>query len=631
MLRRTKDDDVSAYLRRTIGFLRGVLVALMFGWTLAAPLKAQDAKGVGGSDAGLLTKSAQGSSSCVDGSASGYPCGNVDLVSFLPLAELGAGPGIGLNDAWGWLDPETGQRWALMGREDGVAFVDITDPESPRYAGELPMPGTAQSNVWRDIKTDGWYAFIVADGSASRQGLHGMQVFDLRRLRDANSTPVTFTADAQYTEFFVAHNVVVNEDSDRAYAVGARRDQRSCNGGLHMIDISDPLNPTFLGCFADRGTGRVGGGYVHDAQCVIYDGPDRTHAGREICVGSNETAISIADVTDPAAPVGLSRGTYPSASYVHQGWFSEDQRYFVQNDELDERVFDARTHTYIWDLIDLDDPVLLTDFASNVVSTDHNLYVRGDYVYQANYSSGLRIMNISDPADPFVAGYFDTRPQDGAVNFNGAWTAWPFPDESDLVIISSRGEGLFLVRPSDFLGSRFTSFRAEADGEGIQLFWSMNRVSQVDRFEIIIFDEAGPQVVSTVSAVTGQTEMSTFLDTGEGVFRVRVSAVGRSGGRIESAEFVINVLAGTHLIEGPYPNPAPISMHSRVLVSSSQVVSVTIHDALGRERLLVFRDRLAPEDSLPLQIDTSLLEPGSYFLHVVGETFSETAPFVVAR
>ena len=397
-----------------------------------------------------------------------------------------------------------------------------------------------------------------------------------------------------------------------------------------MIDISDPLNPTFIGCFADGGTGRAGGGYVHDAQCVTYRGPDQAHAGREICFGSNETAISISDVTDPNAPVGISRGTYPSSSYVHQGWFTEDQQYFIQNDELDERVFDARTHTYIWDLSDLDDPVLLTDFASNVVSTDHNLYVRGDFVYQANYSSGLRIMDISDPEDPFVAGYFDTRPQDSAVNFNGAWTAWPYPD-SDLVIISSRAEGLFVVRPTAFMGTRFTAFEATADDAGIRFSWSLNRVSAVDRVEIIVFDTTGPQVAQVVPAVDGQTEMSTRLDTGEGVFRVRVSAVGESGARIESTEFVLNVLSGTHLVEAPWPNPAPNTMQSRLIVSSNQEVHAYVHDALGRERVRLLKDRLSPDDALPIRVDTSMLEPGTYYLRIVGEPFSQTTPFIVAR
>ena len=37
--------------------------------------------------------------------------------------------------------------------------------------------------------------------------------------------------------------------------------------GLHVIDVTNPFNPTFRGCYS-------GDGYVHDAQCVIYHGPD---------------------------------------------------------------------------------------------------------------------------------------------------------------------------------------------------------------------------------------------------------------------------------------------------------------------------------------------------------------------
>lgn len=38
-------------------------------------------------------------------------------------------------------------------------------------------------------------------------------------------------------------------------------------GGLHILDVSDPKNPIFLGCVSEDG-------YTHDAQCVMYNGPD---------------------------------------------------------------------------------------------------------------------------------------------------------------------------------------------------------------------------------------------------------------------------------------------------------------------------------------------------------------------
>ena len=593
-------------------------------------MRGQDAKSdLAPDDAALSGPAKRSSFLCESGQADAYPCHNINLVAFLPKADLGAVPGIGLNDAWGWVDPLTGQRWALVGREDGTAFVEITDPSALRYAGELRMPTSAQSNVWRDIKVDGTWAFIVADGSANRQGMHGMQVFDLTRLRGANGSPVSFSADAHYTDFAVAHNVVINEESDRAYAVGARLDQHGCNAGLHMIDIADPLNPRFLGCFADRGTGRAGLGYTHDAQCVTYRGPDRQHQGREICVGSNETALSIVDVTDASAPRPLARASYPAASYVHQGWFSEDQRLFIQNDELDERQFDARTHTYIWDVEDLDDPVLLTDFVSDVTSTDHNLYVRGDLVYQANYSSGLRVMDISDPEDPFVAGFFDTRPDDSAVNFTGAWTAWPYPD-SDLVIISSRGEGLFVVRPSAIIGSRFTAFEASADEGMIELSWQFNRSAGLTRYQVIDHDENGGETI-LFSGTDVPPSGSESIPVDEGIYHVQMVGFSSEGGRVESAVQSVNVIGGTHLFEAPWPNPVGAIARTTLAVSRGQRVRVSVHDALGRERTVLYNDVLSDDRQLRLDVDVSSWPAGVYYLNLTGQHFQESAPFTVVH
>jgi choice-of-anchor B domain-containing protein len=118
------------------------------------------------------------------------------------------------------------------------------------------------------------------------------------------------------------HNIVINEESGFAYAVGASSGGETCGGGLHMIDIREPKNPQFAGCFSDPQTGRASTGYSHDAQCVMYRGPDERYSGREICLGANETALSIADVTDKANPQALSRASYPNVAYSHQGWLT---------------------------------------------------------------------------------------------------------------------------------------------------------------------------------------------------------------------------------------------------------------------------------------------------------------------
>jgi choice-of-anchor B domain-containing protein len=384
---------------------------------------------------------------CTDGSVGTFDCKGVDLQAFLPIRAIGGERGIDLNDVWGWTDPETGTEYALVGRTDGTAFVDVSDPANPVYVGELPLTDGARVNSWRDIKVYKDHAFVVADNA----GNHGMQVFDLTQLRDVDpeQMPKTFEETAHYDQVNSVHNIVINTESGYAYAVGSSGGGKTCGGGLHMINIQDPLNPTFEGCFADKSTGRSGTGYVHDAQCVMYDGPDTEYRGREICIGSNETAISVADVTNKDSAKAISTASYPDHAYVHQGWFTEDQRYFYQNDELDElndKV--GSTRTLIWDMTDLDNPKLVDEMLLSKESTDHNLYVKGDRMYQSNYKSGLQIFDISDRENPKEIAHFDTQPYgENSPGFQGSWSNYPY-FESGVIVVSSIGEGLFVVTPS---------------------------------------------------------------------------------------------------------------------------------------------------------------------------------------
>lgn len=370
---------------------------------------------------------------CTGGLAGPFPCDRMDLLSYMPHAGLGITPGFRLNDIWGWTDPTTGKEYALVGRVDGLTFVDVSDPLRPHAVGELPS--AAPPKVWRDVKVYQGHAFVVSDNSFN----HGVQVFDLRVLR-LTETFTTFSEHRRYTELSDGHNIAINEATGFAYVVGGD----TCGGGLHIIDISSPANPTFAGCFSDERAGRSSRGYIHDVQCILYDGPDADYAGREICVGSNETAISVADVTDKSNPVAVSIATYPTARYVHQGWFTEDRRYFLQNDELDDSA-SSTTRTLIWDMVDLDDPILAREFLGPTTATDHNLFVSGSRAYLSNYTAGLRVLDIADPLNPTEIAFFDTHPEDDATGFDGSWSNYPFFG-SGIVVVSSNQEGLFIVR-----------------------------------------------------------------------------------------------------------------------------------------------------------------------------------------
>eukprot|EP00551_Chaetoceros_affinis_P020199 CAMPEP_0203719360 /NCGR_PEP_ID=MMETSP0092-20131115/3426_1 /ASSEMBLY_ACC=CAM_ASM_001090 /TAXON_ID=426623 /ORGANISM="Chaetoceros affinis, Strain CCMP159" /LENGTH=355 /DNA_ID=CAMNT_0050598751 /DNA_START=90 /DNA_END=1158 /DNA_ORIENTATION=- len=275
------------------------------------------------------------------------------------------------------------------------------------------------------------YALIVSDVSK-----HGMQIFDMQHLLNATENTL-WSEDAHYDEFGNAHNIFVNEDSGFAYAVGSN----TCNGGLHMIDVNDPMNVFFAGCFSEDG-------YVHDAQCVIYDGPDTTYTGREICFCANEDSIAVVDVTDKSDPQIISNVFYDQRGYTHQGWLTEDKAYFVFGDELDEYYGVApKTRTHVMNVKSLSNMFYIGYHEGRTTAIDHNLYVKGDFVYQANYRAGLNVLKIKGKRNEYFeeVGYFDIFPESDSNQYNGAWSTYPF-HESGVVTISGIEQGIFVVK-----------------------------------------------------------------------------------------------------------------------------------------------------------------------------------------
>ncbi|MEM9064764.1 MAG: choice-of-anchor B family protein [Planctomycetota bacterium] len=348
----------------------------------------------------------------------------ITLLSQVPLNNF-AGNQVTGNDCWGYTSP-FGREYAILGLSSGFGFVEITDPTNPVVIETIPGP----ASTWHDVKVIGQYAYGVSEGGA------GIQVMDLSQI---DSGVVTLVQNSEVGGHSTTHNIVSNEEAGTLYLAGANIG----NGGLIRLDLTDPVAPQIVGGWTDM--------YVHDAQVVTWkSGP---LAGREIAFcaagfdgGQTETGLRVVDMTDPTSPVLLDTLFYPDAGYAHQVWVGEDQQTLYLNDELDElRGNVTQTTTRIIDVTDPTNLVFEGTFSTGLPATDHNLYVHNGLIYQANYRSGLRVFDASDPLSPVEVRFFDTFPGDDAVNFNGAWSVYPFFD-SGTIIVSDIERGLFVLR-----------------------------------------------------------------------------------------------------------------------------------------------------------------------------------------
>ncbi|KAK8136834.1 regulatory P domain protein [Apiospora sp. TS-2023a] len=359
-----------------------------------------------------------GPAPCVNGTAAGYACNRVDLKDFLRHQDMGATKVLEGNDVWGWTSAD-GREFGAVGQAEGTAFVEVKSDGSLVYLGRLPTQTT--SSTWRDMKTIKNHIYIGSEAKG-----HGLQIFDMRKLLEIDpASPVTFplsSLTAHFDAFGSSHNVVANEETNMIYVVGTER-SLPCRAGLWMIDVFHPDRPQDVGCVSSDG-------YVHDAQCVAYQ-------GREICFNYNEDALTIVDVSRKPTPVMLSRTTYNGATYTHQGWLANaDMTYLLLDDELDESrqngpAADQRTTTYVVDITDLTHPVFKSIYKSPAKSIDHNQYV---------------IDGLSGFTE---VGYFDCRPEDDAVNgeatFDGSWSAYPF-FKSGYILLNSIERGVFSLK-----------------------------------------------------------------------------------------------------------------------------------------------------------------------------------------
>ncbi|MGK0481307.1 MAG: choice-of-anchor B domain-containing protein [Planctomycetota bacterium] len=463
----------------------------------------------------------------------------VRLESWLTLGDLGGANDSG-NDCWGYASP-SGREYALIGTSNATVIVEVTNPGNAQVIERIVGP----SSLWRDVKVYRDRAYSVSEGGS------GIQVIDLSGV-DAGVVTLESTITGQGTD--ATHNVAIDVDSGFLYRTGGS------GNGLRIYSLANPSQPQFVGSWSSR--------YVHDAQVVTYtSGP---FSGRQVAYccsgfnnGSGDTGLTVLDVTDKSNIQVLSQIAYPDRRYSHQGWLSADRTRFYLGDELDERAGVHTTVTRVFDVTDPSNVSFVGSFDNGVPSISHNMYERDGYLYQANYTSGLRVLDIaSSPDDPEEIAFFDTAPDLTKESFNGLWSCYPnLP--SGTVIGSDLERGLF-VWTIDPLRVDVPTAQLDAIESSGEAF-----TAQVDEFT------AGSLDPSSVKLV---------VDGGAGVMDIALIPTGNTG---EFTGVVPGFPCGTEItwhvsaltmagIESTYPQAAPTT--PRTSFAGDSIVTVREDD-----------------------------------------------------
>jgi choice-of-anchor B domain-containing protein len=357
----------------------------------------------------------------------GFSADGIELLSWISLPDFDLATGSANangNSCWGYVSPAN-REYAIMGLEDGTAFVEITTPTAPVVAAFIPGP----QSLWRDMKTYQNFCYAISEGGS------GIQVMNMYNI-DGTTNRVTLqgivTADGSIPTL-ATHTLFVDEVSGFLYRCGGG------NNGLRIYSLANPAVPAFVGQWTDR--------YVHECQVLTYtSGP---YAGKQIAFvcsgGFNQTGLDILDVTNKASIINLTpnRIFWSNPGYSHQLWLTPDRQFAYLNDELDEDNFNLPTRTIIINTQSLELASVVGEFTNNNPAIGHNLYVKDNLIFESNYTSGLRIFCNDNPMAPVEIGYFDTRPESEGATFNGLWNNWPF-FPSGVVIGSDIERGLFV-------------------------------------------------------------------------------------------------------------------------------------------------------------------------------------------
>lgn len=503
------------------------------------------------------------------------------------LSNLNQYSSFGYNDIWGYVDSQ-GREYALLGVEHGTSIIEITDPYNP--AERAFIPGAISG--WRDIKTHSTYAYIVTEGTGTGRGL---QIVDLSNLPASASLVNTIE-----TWFTRAHNIYI--DNGFAYVIGTNN-----GGGMHILDLSNPTNPVETDYYTSSG-------YIHD----VFVLNDTAYA-------SSEDTYDLIDLSNKSNPELINQSAALPGIYAHSGWLTEDRRYFIACEEFDQRditVWDLQSRT--WNLV-------VPSFQTASNTPVHNVFVKGNFAHVSYYKDGYVVLDISDPTNPSIAGYYDTYLSTTGT-YRGVWGCYPyFP--SGAVICSDMQTGLYVF---DFLGDgtipvELASFSAQVTLSGVNLKWAT--ASEVNNYgfeiERRLKNESTWKVVGLVpgSGTTTEAKKYSYSDnslTQAGIYYYRLKQIDNDGSFSYSDEIEVDFIQpDDFVLNQNYPNPFNPSTIIEFSIGQASFVKLEVYNALG-EKVADLLNENKEKGSYQINFDAVNLPSGIYIAKLEAENKVQT-------
>jgi choice-of-anchor B domain-containing protein len=498
------------------------------------------------------------------------------------LSHLNQYPSAGYNDIWGYVDG-TGNEYALLGVRTGTSIVNLANPQSPVEVAFIPGP----QSIWRDIKVHSTYAYVVTEQTGSGQGL---QIIDLSQL--PTTATLVNTIDTWFTR---AHNIFI--DNGFAYIIGT-----NSGGGMHILDLSNPVNPT-------RTSYYTGSGYIHDV-----------YVWNDTVVACAEDVYDLVDVTNKSNAQLISSSIALPGIYAHSGWMTENKRYFFGTEEFNQ------VDITVWDLVDRTSWNLVVpswEMPSN--STVHNLFIKGNYAHISYYSDGYVVLDISDPLNPTLAGQYDTPDM---------WGCYPFLP-SGITICSDIDDGLWVFQFEGAVPVELSSFTANAYGNFVELDWTTATETNNQGFEIQKKSGADFYTIGFVNGSGTSTEPRNYSykdkNLENGVYVYRLKQIDFDGTSSLSEEIMVEVSnPSDFVLNQNYPNPFNPSTNIKFSLLNSGYTNLSVYNLVG-EKVSELVNEVLPEGEYNLRFDGANLPSGIYIAKLSSESFRQTIKMTLLK